>query len=66
VAAVLSTSGFVFDPENIAVITGQSEAYYGWVAANFLSNTFSTPYKEGGADVGVGALDLGGARKKSG
>lgn len=44
----------------VGVITGQAEAYYGWVAVNYLLGTF-------GADTGdktgisAGSLDLGGA-----
>jgi len=57
-SALLSASAFAFDPSNVAIITGQAEGYYGWVAANFLSGTFKTSAAD---TTGVGALDLGGA-----
>lgn len=56
VTSIFSRSGFAFDPENIGTITGTAEAYYGWVAVNFMSGAFKV---DGGA--GLGALDLGGA-----
>jgi hypothetical protein len=57
-ASLLSASAFAFDPSDVAIITGQAEGYYGWVAANFLSGTFSS---SSAGTVGVGSLDLGGA-----
>lgn len=42
------------------MITGQAEAYYGWIAVNYLLGTFSGD-NGNAAELGVGSLDLGGA-----
>jgi hypothetical protein len=57
----VSKSGFSFDPENVATITGTSEAFYGWVAANALRQTFDATAPVPAGSLGVGSLDLGGA-----
>ena len=47
------------------ITNSTAEAYYGWVAINFMSGSFNTGGGDGAAnrinEVGLGALDLGGA-----
>eukprot|EP00039_Didymoeca_costata_P006077 m.87294 g.87294 ORF g.87294 m.87294 type:complete len:499 (-) comp13101_c1_seq1:2017-3513(-) len=57
VSALLSNSGFAFSPQNVAIITGQAEAYFAWLSTNFLAGSF----KSDAASDAWGALDLGGA-----
>jgi Golgi nucleoside diphosphatase len=53
----LRASGFRFpDDANARVISGEEEGTFGWIAVNFLLQTFAK-----GPSATVGALDMGGA-----
>lgn len=50
-------SPFYFEKDFIKIISGQEEAFYGWITVNFLKGVFSQKISGGT----YGALDLGGA-----
>lgn len=54
--ALLSQSGFKFDPSHIRVISGEEEGVFGWITANYLTGQLG--FNNG---TSFGALDLGGA-----
>ena len=56
VRATLAASGFLFEPLNARVISGEEEGVFGWLGINFLMGTL-----DGSLNETIGCMDMGGA-----
>ncbi|KAK0058434.1 nucleoside-diphosphatase mig-23 [Biomphalaria pfeifferi] len=53
----LANSGFSYHPQKVDVLSGEEEAVYSWIAANYLLGFFDT---EKADDKSIGILEMGG------